>query len=371
MSAAAELLPPVPAPPHDPYSILLDACAGWRLAGTPSGVEISPIDCALALAPVPGGANALADDAGTFGGLVPPDNAAFGPQHLLLLLDRSSARLLRFDPCACSFVRLPCIAGPGSQPRQVDQPGGMVAACGNLYLCDTGNARVQVFGLRGLTLRAIWPQPPAANLAQPWLPVAVAADARGRLFVGDGNNGCVLVFAATGRWLRTLDGLGAITHLTVDCAGRLYVQTEAASAVQVIDPDAWPASHQPLETQSRADDVAGRFPPLPIMVTGDGHLQLGPLCAAASGPAGPAEFDASGAPVAPSAQTGPQFLQSGNLVTVALDSSLYRCQWDRLELEGEFPADTTVAASVFTAETQLPDALIATLPLTPGTTARR
>ena len=49
MSAAAELIPPVPAPPHDPYSILLDACAGWRLAGTPSGVEISPVDCAIPL----------------------------------------------------------------------------------------------------------------------------------------------------------------------------------------------------------------------------------------------------------------------------------------------------------------------------------
>ena len=65
-----------------PDSIVLDARVGWRMAGTPAGVEISPLDCALALAPAPGGTAALADAAGSFGGLVLPDNAAFGPDGI-------------------------------------------------------------------------------------------------------------------------------------------------------------------------------------------------------------------------------------------------------------------------------------------------
>ncbi|HEX4459534.1 MAG TPA: phage tail protein [Polyangia bacterium] len=362
MTQAAALLPPVPAPPHDPLSIVLDVRAGWRSAGKPVDVEMSPLDCALALSPAPGGTAALADGAGTFGGLVLPDNAAFGPQHLLLLLDRQTTRLLRFDPCSCAFVKLPCIAGRGSKPRELSDPGGMVTSCGNLFICDGGNARVQVFGLRGLPLRAIWRQPPAAKLSQPWLPVAIAADVRGRLYVGDRNNGVVHVFAGSGRWLHMLDGLGAIAHLTVDRQGRLYVQVEGDAQVVILDPDMWPATHLPLELQARADEVARHFAPLPIGVTPDGDLQLATLCAAAGGASASTTFDATGAPVTQPPAFVAQFQTGGSFTTVALDSALYRCTWDRLELDGDFPAGTTLQAAVYTAETQIPDALIATLP---------
>lgn len=345
MTQAAALLPPVPAPPHDPYSIVLDWRAGWRMSGAVTNLELSPLDNALALAPAPGGTAPLADVFGTFGGLVLPDNAVFGPDRILLVLDRKRTRLLRFDPCECVFEQLACIAGKGSKPRQLKDPGGMVAACGNLYICDTGNARVQVFGLRGLPLRAIWQQP--VTLPQPWLPVAAAADRRGHIYIGDRNNGMVHVFAGTGRYLRSLDGLGAIVHLTVDCDGRLFVQDEGTDVVTIIDPDTWLDTHRPLESQTRADEVAKRFPPLPFVVTRDGHFKL---C--------DGEFDNNGNPVSPEPATGPVYQTAGSLITVALDSRLYKCVWDRLELDGDFPDGTTVVASVYTSETPIPDAMI-------------
>jgi phage tail-like protein len=362
MSSAAALLPAVPAPPHDPFTLVLDARAGWRLAGTPSGLEISPVDCALTLAPAAGAARPLADAFGSFGGLVPPANVALGPDGLVLLLDRDRARLMRFDACDCKFVPLPCIAGRGKAPRQLDGATAMVATCGNLYVCDAGNRRVQVFGLRGLPLRAIWPSPPAAKLPAPWLPVAIAADGRGHVFVADRDNGCVHLFQASGRWLRALDGLGAITALAVDCDGRLYVQREATDAVLVIDPATWPDTHSPVDAPTRADEVADRFPPLPFAVTPDGHLQLGPLCAAAGGDAGDGEFDLAGKPAAPGAVLAPVYVKNGAVITQALDSGLHRCLWDRLRIEGRFVDGTTVRAFVFTSETELPDALVATLP---------
>jgi phage tail-like protein len=349
VSSAAALLPPVPAPPHDPFSIVLDVRAGWRHAAL-ENVEISPLDGALALRPLPGGWG-LADDYGSFGGLALPDNVALGPECIVLLLDRAKTRLLRFDPCDCAFVPLPCIAGEGSKPRQLKDPGGMTASCGNLYVCDSGNRRVQVFGLRGLTLRSIWQQPAAANLAQPWLPVAVAADTRGRIFVGDPSNGCVHVFHITGRWLRALDGLGAIRHLTIDRQGRLYVQVQGTDLVSIVDPDTWVENHQPLEQQTSADAVKAQFGALPLKVTANGHLQL---------PCG--EFDLDGNAVEASLESGPQYHATGKLISVALDSALFRCQWDRLELEGHFLPETGVRAYVYAAETPLPDALIAALP---------
>ncbi|HEX4453347.1 MAG TPA: hypothetical protein VH143_20890 [Kofleriaceae bacterium] len=344
MTQAAALLPRVPAPPHDPYSILLDRRAGWRMSGAVTNLELSPLDHALVLQPAPGGTTSLANDEGTFGGLVLPSNAAY-VDGTLLLLDCKKPRLLRFDPCACVFVPLACIAGKGDKPRQLEAPGGMVAACSNLYICDTGNARVQVFGWRGLPLRAIWRQP--VTLPQPWLPVAIAADAHGHIFVGDRNNGMVHVFAASGRFLRSLDGLGAIVHLAVDCDGRLYVQDEGIAAITIIDPATWLDTHHPLETQTRADEVAKRFPRLPFAITPDGHFKL---CGA--------EFDDCGNAVTPEMVTGPIYQTSGSMITVALDSNLYKCTWDRLELDGEFPAGTTVVASVYTSETPIPDALI-------------
>ena len=348
MTQAAALLPPVPAPPHDPYSIVLDWRAGWRMSSAVTNVELSPLDNALVLQPAVGGTAPLADDAGTFGGLVLPDNAVFGPDCILLLLDRKRTRLLRFDPCDCAFVPLACIAGQGKKPRELDSPGGMVASCGNLYIADAGNKRVQVFGLRGLPLRAIWQQP--VVLPQPWLPSAMAADGRARIFVGDANNGMVHVFAATGRYLRSLDGLGAIVHLTIDRDGRLYVQVQGTDVVSIIDPDTWLDTHQPLETKTRADEVAKRFAELPFVVTPDGHFKL---CGG--------EFDENGDPVDPVPAMGPAYQTSGSMITVALDSAVYRCVWDRLELDGDFPEGTSVVASVYTSETPIPDAIIQTL----------
>lgn len=355
MTSIAALLPRPPAPPHDPKSFVLDARAGFRIA-IAQGVEVAPLDGALVLAPLAGGVRGLAEAGGGFGGLALPPNVALGPDGMPLLLDGEKLVLRRFDPCACEFVRLPCIAGKGKEARRLGAPGGgITVACGNLYVCDPGNRRVQVFALRGLPLRAIWQQPAEAKLAQPWLPVVAASDGKD-VYVADRDNGAILVFQASGRYLRALAGMGAVVALTVDCDGRLYVQRDADPDVRVVDP----VSGAVLDVRRRADEVADRFAPLPFPVTPEGHLQLAALCVDPA--AGAGEFDTHGAPVPPSASTPPSLEASGTVYTTALDSAIHRCTWDRLEIEGELRPGTTVRAFAFAAETALPDDLVTALP---------
>src|SRR5262249_30259269 len=89
---AAAYLPPIPRPPHDRTSWLLDARTGWK-AVVHDHIEVRPADGALALAPSPGTGRLLAEASGSFGGLRPPSNVAVGPDGGIYLLDLAARRL--------------------------------------------------------------------------------------------------------------------------------------------------------------------------------------------------------------------------------------------------------------------------------------
>src|SRR5437667_12821947 len=108
-------LPPIPQPPQDPTSWLLNARVGWRSAGPPA-VEQRFTDGALALAPEPESLPSLTDPSGSFGGLTLPTNMALGPDGSIFLLDQTTLQLKRFDPCACRFDVVPCFGGSGAGP---------------------------------------------------------------------------------------------------------------------------------------------------------------------------------------------------------------------------------------------------------------
>src|SRR5512139_3989419 len=141
----AALLPPIPQPPHDPTSWLLDHRAGWRNAPL-ERLEITR-DGALVLAQTPDSGRSLTDSDGSFGGLATPVNVALGPDGSVYLLD--GTQLKRFDPCTCQFGVVPCLGGKGDGPRQLSDPHsdphGIAIRGGNLFICDTGNQRVSIF----------------------------------------------------------------------------------------------------------------------------------------------------------------------------------------------------------------------------------
>ena len=361
-------LPPIPRPPHDPTSWLLNGRIGWRALELPSGLHLTD-EQPLALALAPDSQRSLTEASGSFGGLTPPGYTALGPDGSIYLLDTEHAQLKRFDPCECKFVPVPCLGGTGSEPRQLKDPHGIAVCSGNLFVCDTGNHRLSVFALRGFVLRGFWHPPPAsykkpnAQLAYRWEPFDVAFDRLGRVYVSDGANGCIHRFTPAGQWEKCFSGFGQATWITTDCRDRIYVVVSGTpSTVLTIDTDGAGA-----EVRSSPAELSAMFPPCPFPVDAEGRLHIGRLCAGDSAPDGktleprcpPGQtpergvFDARGNPVDSFVAKSRGYVAEATYLSASLDSELYRCQWHRIILRGEIPAGARVVVSTYTAEAEL------------------
>jgi phage tail-like protein len=363
------LQPPTEEPPHDPTWLLLDARTGWRQA-TADSVEQRP-EGNLSLARLPDAGRFTAELTGSLGGLIPPRGSAIA-DDAIFLLDPSGPWLRAFDPCECRFVTVPGIGGPGTGARQLspsasagDPAAGIAVGGGSLYVCDPGNQRLSVFARPGFALRGHW-KPPAGTTPS-WVPVDVARDSRGSVFVADPAGGSIHQFDRSGRWHRRITGLGGIRRVAVDCFDRLYVVVDGDPRARILD-----TSGAELDGAERPDAWFARFPHLPFSVDANGHLDMTALCAASrrspdcdrTASDGDDEaptrwlFDGRGQPVNedPPAPR-PTYHGSGEWIAGPLDSGIYRCQWHRVVLHGDFPRGTHVTVSTFAAETDRPPPL--------------
>ncbi|MGR9072443.1 MAG: phage tail protein [Gammaproteobacteria bacterium] len=349
----AAFLPKIHHPPHDPYSWVLDAGTGWRI-GHAEGVEKSPAAGRLSLSPLPGSGRRLDEPGGSFGGLTLPVNAALNGCADLYLLDTVQQSIKRFDPCICRFGLLPCIGGEGGRPRQFRQARAIAAHCGQLYVCDAGNHRIQVFTLPDLSLRAIWRSP--RQLAEPWRIVDLVFTNSGHALAADEANSAVHRLDREGDCLESFLGVGTPRALATDCQGNLYVLSEGGEGAAVLNPE----TGEILAHVARPDEIAARFPSLPLNIGENGVLQLTGLCRDA---AEDVFFDLRGNPVEKPLSGSPSFYpKEGTYISQALDSGIYRCRWDRLKIHGAAPARTRVRVLTYTAETELPMELISSLP---------
>ncbi len=93
---APSRLPPAPAPPHDPCSLMLaghlgpSAEAGWR-RDRATRVDVDPGTRSLVLSPAPASARWLTEPNATFGGRRVPPNVAVTSAGDVLLLDLVTA----------------------------------------------------------------------------------------------------------------------------------------------------------------------------------------------------------------------------------------------------------------------------------------
>jgi phage tail-like protein len=367
-------LPPIPHPPDDPTSWLLNGRVGWRaMKLEPSEFQQQVEEQSLALALAPDSQRSLTEASGCFGGLTPPGNVALGSDGSIYLLDTQNAQLKRFDPCDRRFLPVPCLGGVGSGPRQLKNPHGIAVCAGNLFICDTGNHRLSVFALHGFVLRGFWQPPPAAykkpnpQLVNPWEPFDLAFDGLGRVYVTDGANGCVHRFAPACQWEKFFPGFGQATWIATDCRDHIYVVVSGAPlTVLKVDPGG-----TTTEVGSSPAELMPVFSCCPFPVDADGLLHLGPVCAAdlqtkcksvqpaPKCPPGQAPergvFDLRGNPVDCVIRKATNYVTQATYLSASLDSELYRCQWHRVILRGEIPAGARVLVSTYTAEAELAD----------------
>lgn len=386
---------------------LMNGIAGWRTA-TSSNIAFAVDGGSLTLQPMPGSLRPLVDSAGSFGGLQTAVGVAVDREDDVYVLDAGKCTIKRFDRCTQKFVRLHCVGGHGTEPRQLNDPHGIaISKCGNLYVADTGNYRLQVFSLPDLALRAIWgpvkvtkagtgyaiapvvaqQKPPVKGCPpqmeypqgtwQPW-DVAIAPD--DSICVSDFANGLIHFFDAAGCWRFASDGSGAgqpalaqPTRIAIDKEGRVYVIQQGATDVVVLD-----AKGKYLKHIHKPQHLAGDFKPVAVAVDLNGNLCLSDCvtrklffyqpvgdgswcptrcCGSAQAFAASIVFKRSGTPLlADGAQSVCQmepaaaYPASGTFIAGPLDSKIYKCIWHRVVLSGTVPQGAAVRVDTFTSE---------------------
>lgn len=392
----------------NPY-LLLDGVAGW-CADPEDVTALVPAEGGRAyrLEPLPGGADALlaADD----DSFACPAALAAGADGRLVVAD--AARHLLFevrpgDPCGkegkALVAALPGIGPEGGEYRLLRQPRGVaLLPGGGVAVADTGNHRVQLFSPPPYALVRVVgaedalgrPRPGdgPGEFRHPW---AVAADARGTLYVVDRGNRRVQVLAADGDFLGEFgrDVLADPTRLAVGPCGAVAVVDTAAAggpAVWVFPaPDA-PGGPTPPARRLRPSADAEVKTPRSVAFGADGRLYVGDatgfihvfrlrdpgrgdvklgfgvtrfeeaLVDLAVRPVS-GELYAILQPSGPAAKRGlyridaeASCVTAGSLTTRPLDSNIDRCVWHRLEIDACLPDGTGVFVQTQTFSGEVP-----------------
>jgi phage tail-like protein len=304
---------------------------------------------------------------------VDPSGIALGRCKDLYLSDTANNAVAFIDETCGARVVLPSCNGSGEALGQFNAPRGLlVGPPGGLYVADSGNARIQVFRLPSLELRAIWDQ----FLEEP---TCLAADSQHRVYVLDRGLKRVLRFNA---WGVPDDAYNAATmaqppalkspySLTIGAQDILFVADADNQSNSVLSFDVngkalgtLPTNASPFPAKPRA--LAACRDRLYVADAGSGQIwtydrAAGVYIGAASNFIGPVAAmtvpqDGETLYIKPGPgqdivklQTLAAYIPSGTLVTGPLDAG-ESSEWERAHVKAEIPGGTNVRLFTFVSD---------------------
>ncbi len=370
---------------QEPTFLPLNERSGWR-TGNADNVSLG---AALRLSADPTGPLSLGWPDGSLGGLILPRGFALDDEgNLYLQAPRKPWLISRFNSEKQAFVPLPGVGGHGTATRQFLGPRNIAIAGRSLLVADAGNRRVQVFDLTTLSLLHVWSMPPVRQPHdRPWRPFDVAVFGM-TAYILDSRNQCVYRHQVGTDELRLfIDGAdqsGRWQRVAADHEGRVYVldmQNRVAPRLLIYD-----VHGMAVGEVDDAGAVRDRFDPPAIRLFSDGrHQEHNYFCLPASlarrcdrqlpsqppAPETPAAlcppwlretdgqntgliFDRDGNPAHPDPSEfieHPLYQTEGTWFSKSLDSTIFRCQWHRVELELDtLPPGTQVEIFTYTSD---------------------
>lgn len=130
----------------------------------------------------------------------------------------------------------------GRDGQNLNAPRGLAVYEGVIYVADSGNRRIQLFGINGVfldTLALSAPPPARGENEKPYKlqkPSDIALDEAGHIYVLDGGDNLVKMYDADGNYLRAFAEIASPVALTVADDG-VYIADERSQTISKFDFD--------------------------------------------------------------------------------------------------------------------------------------
>ncbi|HYW90367.1 MAG TPA: flippase activity-associated protein Agl23, partial [Chloroflexota bacterium] len=197
-----------------------------------------------------------------------PKNVAVGPGGRIYVVEGKAARVSMFNADG-SFAG--SFGGPGQGDGQFQEPWGIaVAPDGNAYVADTWNHRIQYFDPNGKFLGK-WGRlgdAKGSTSTDPgvfWGPREVAINSAGDVYVTDTGNKRVQVFGPDGTFKRMFGGVGSApgqfneqVGLSLDNQGNVWVADTWNNRIQKLSPTGDPLASIPVPSGWESQAVTNK-----------------------------------------------------------------------------------------------------------------